>query len=152
MTRGQHLEVPAVPTVDEAEWIRGDRDAPQRAFAGPSVVLCLDVTLRSERLGEPGAKTRQETPANPHFRTVAQDRDVVAVRILAEFAHDVDVHNRRAVSADEASRVEGRLERSEQRPVQVRGGIARVNRHIHPFGFDPRDLVHRQQPDAAGRD
>ena len=93
-------------------------------------------------------ETLAEPASHPHLGAATQHRDVVAMGILAQLGHQVDVDHGRAVDADELPRVERHFERPDQRAMQVGAVLARMDAHVHPLRLDPADVLHRKQPDA----
>jgi hypothetical protein len=92
-------------------------------LAGDAVETDHDTVDQLERLSEPRLQARAEPPSHPHLGTAAQHRDVVAVRVLPQFADEIDVDDRGAMAADESPRVERFLERSDQAAMRMRRTI-----------------------------
>src|SRR5262245_53737956 len=56
--------------------------------------------LLSERLSQTLLEPRPKSPSDADFGAAAEDRDVVAVRILPQLAHEIDVDDGGAMDAD----------------------------------------------------
>src|SRR5437660_3351413 len=80
-----------------------------------------------------------EATAQGEARSRVQDHHGVAVKPGLDFAHAIDVDERRAADAAELPGVEPLFERGEGRPQHVRA-VADVEPDVVPRRFDPIDL------------
>src|SRR5690349_7401504 len=99
---------------------------------------------RSDRLArEPPNHVRDlfaPAPTDRDTGAIAQNHRALASRFASELANAIEVHDRRAVRANESSAVETRLEGGKRFADQM-PATTRVNRRIVVVRLDPVDLA-----------